>query len=101
MDKAANQYHVDHDNGLTVRDVQMAREISLDGTKRVVSGAEKAVYELWHTREWYLEESEEAMAMAEELCELYHTNLELGHQATYPPIQGRQEGLNRRKTLAY
>ena len=79
----------------------MAREISVDGVKAVVSGPEKAIYELWHTREWYLEESEEAMELAEELCELYHTHRELGHPATYPPVQGRQEALNRRKTLAY
>lgn len=101
MDKVVNQYHVDHDNGLSVRNVEMAREISVDGVKAVVSGPEKAIYELWHTREWYLEESEEAMAMAEELCELYHTHRELGHMATYPPVQGRQEALNKRKTLVY
>lgn len=101
LDRVANQYHVDHDNGLTVKNVEMAREISVDGVKAVVSGPEKAIYELWHTREWYLEESDEAMALAEELCELYHTNRELGHPATYPPVQGRQEALNRRNTLAY
>lgn len=101
LDKVVNQYHVDHDNGLSVKNVEMAREISVDGVKAVVSGPEKANYELWHTREWYLEESEEAMAMAEELCELYHTNRELGHSATYPPVQGRQAVLNARKTLKY
>jgi len=40
-----------------------------------------------------LEESEEAMRLAEELCELYHTNKELGHQVTFPPIQGREAAL--------
>ena len=97
MDKVVNQYHVDHDNGLSIKGVNVEREVAVDGVKAVVSGPGKAIYELWHTREGYLEESEEAQAMAEELATLYHTHRELTHQATYPPVQGRQAALDLQK----
>jgi hypothetical protein len=88
---------VDHDNGLAIEGVNVEREIAVDGVKAVVSGPGKAIYELWHTRELYLTESEEAMQMAEELCRWYHTDREETHQATYPPVQGRQAALDRQK----
>lgn len=97
LDRVVNQYHVDHDNGLSIQGVNVEREIAVDGVKSVVSGPGKAIYELWHTRELYLTESEEAMQMAEELCKWYHTDREETHQATYPPVQGRDAALARQK----
>lgn len=97
LDKMVNQFHVDHDNGLNIKGMDTAREVAFDGVKVVVSGPGKANYELWHTREWYLDENEEAQEMLQELCNLYHTNRELGHEATYPPIIGRQDALAKQK----
>ena len=52
-------------------------------------GKEKAIYELWQTRESYLADDEEAQELLQELCRLYHTvDKEMGkNQWTFPPVK--------------
>lgn len=97
MDKAVNQYHVDHDNGRTIKGMPSEKKIKRYGQEVILKGDAVALHTLRQTKEWYLEESEEATQLAEELCEIYHTNRELGHQVTYPPVQGREAALAGRK----
>ena len=96
MDRAVYQYHTDHDNGRTVRGMEHEKKVKRYGLDVVLRGDEVTLHILRKTKEWYLEESEEAMAMAEELCRLYHTDKERTHMATYPPIQGREKALEGR-----
>ena len=96
MDKVVYQYHVDHDDGRTVRGMASEMMTKRYGQKILLRGEEVTLHILRQTKEWYLEESEEAMQMAEELCKLYHTNKELGHRVTFPPIQGREAALEGR-----
>lgn len=96
MDKVVYQYHVDHDNGKSAKGVGSEMKVNRYGQTVVLQKDEVALYMLRQTKEWYLEESEEAMQLAEELCELYHTNKELGHQVTFPPVQGREAALEGR-----
>ncbi|MBQ7485202.1 MAG: hypothetical protein IJT78_01095 [Oscillospiraceae bacterium] len=93
MDRVVYQYHTDHDNGRSVRGMEQEKTVKHYGQNVVLRGDEVTLYTLRKTKEWYLEESEEAMAMAEELCALYHTDRENTHMATYPPVQGREAAL--------
>lgn len=97
LDLMTYQFHVDHDNGLSIEGMEVERGVSVDGVKVVLSGPKKAIYELWHTREWYLDQNEEAQELIQELCDLYHTSEERGHEATFPPIRGRKKCLDSRK----
>ena len=96
IDKVVYQYHVDHDYGRSVKGMVSEKTVKRYGQNVVLRGDEVTLHMLRQTKEWYLEESEEAMQLAEELCELYHTNKELGHQVTFPPVQGREAALEGR-----
>lgn len=93
IDKAVYQYHMDHDHGRTVKGMENEKVIKRYGQKVVLKGDEVALHILRQTKEWYLEDSEEAMQLAEELALLYHTDREQTHQCTYPPVQGREKAL--------
>ena len=52
-------------------------------------GKEKALYELWQTREEYLADNEEAQELLQELCRLYHTvdKVKGKNHWTFPPVK--------------
>ena len=51
-------------------------------------GKEKALYELWNTREWYLRDNEEAQELLQELCHLYRTqDKHAFNKWTFPPVK--------------
>ena len=52
-------------------------------------GMEKGIYEIWQTRESWLADNDEAQALLQELCRLYHTvDKEIGkNQWTFPPVK--------------
>lgn len=93
VDKVIYQYHVDHDYGRTVEGMQSEMKVKRYGQETILKDHEVTLHVLRKTKEWYLSESEEAMQLVEELCDLYHTNRVLGHMATYPPVQGREAAL--------
>lgn len=93
IDKVIYQYHVDHDYGRTVEGMQSEMKVKRYGQETILKDHEVTLHVLRKTKEWYLSESEEAMQLVEELCDLYHTNRVLGHMATYPPVQGREAAL--------
>lgn len=53
-------------------------------------GKEKAIYELWQTRESYLADDLEAQELLQELCRLYHTidKVKGVNHWTFPPVKG-------------
>lgn len=53
-------------------------------------GGERALYELWQTREAYLADNDEAQALLQELCRLYHTvdKVQGKNHWTFPPVKG-------------
>jgi len=51
-------------------------------------GKEKALYELWNTREHYLRDNDEAQELLQELCRWYHTqDKHAFNKATFPPVK--------------